>query len=169
MDASDVRGLLELFELNGLDVYVDGGWAVDALLGTQTRAHGDLDIAIPEADVPRMREILGERGYREVKKEDSWECNFVLADALGREVDVHSYTLDEAGNNVHGVAYRGEHLKGKGKIGGYAVRCIAPEWLVRFHTGYDIDEDDFRDVRVLCERFGIALPEEYRKFSLLRR
>jgi lincosamide nucleotidyltransferase A/C/D/E len=37
--------------------------------------------------------------------------------------------------------------------------------MVRFHTGYELDEDDYRDVKALCERFGIALPAEYDAFE----
>jgi lincosamide nucleotidyltransferase A/C/D/E len=156
---------MRLFEQHGLEVYVDGGWAVDALLGVQTRTHTDLDIALPNSQVPLLRELLSARGYTERLRDDTWECNFVLADATGREVDVHSYTLDELGDNVHGVAYRAEHFTGTGSIDGHTVRCISPEWLVKFHTGYALDENDHHDVRALCERFGIPLPDEYRQFS----
>ena len=83
--------------LSGVEVYVDGGWAVDAVLGRETRPHSDLDIALPHKHVPTLREILGTRGYREQLRDDTWECNFVLADEHGRQVDVHSFTLDEAG------------------------------------------------------------------------
>jgi len=165
MDARDAAQLVAFLERHGLEVYVDGGWAVDALLGVETRPHDDLDIALPHKHVPRLRELLAARGYREWPRDDSWECNFVLADARGRKIDVHSYTLDEAGNNVYGVAYAAEHLTGKGSIDGYPVRCIDPEWLVKFHTGYPLDENDFRDVRALCERFGIPLPDEYMRFA----
>ena len=41
---------------------------------------------------------------------------------------------------------------------------ISPEWLVKFHTGYELDENDHQDVRLLCERFGIDMPDKYRKF-----
>ena len=37
--------------------------------------------------------------------------------------------------------------------------------MVRFHTGYEVDEDDYRDTPALCERFGIALPDEYERFK----
>jgi len=129
MDARDAARLIEFLEQHGLEVYVDGGWAVDALLGEQSRPHGDLDIAVPHKYVPALRELLAGRGYCEQRRDDAWECNFVLADALGREVDVHSYTLDDAGSNVYGVAYVSEHLTGRGSIDGYPVRCISPEWL----------------------------------------
>ena len=155
---------MQLLEQNGLELYVDGGWAVDALLGRQTRVHQDLDIALPETQVPKLRDLLGEKGYRQIDREGTWDCNFVLADPSGNELDVHSYTLDESGNNVHGVEYKREHLTGKGAIHGYPVRCISPVWLVKFHSGYELDENDYHDVKALCERFGIALPDEFRRF-----
>jgi lincosamide nucleotidyltransferase A/C/D/E len=164
MDAPTAADLVRFLEQNGLEVYVDGGWAVDALLGEQTRPHDDLDIALPHKQVPSLRTLLATRGFSEQLRDDTWECNFVLADEPGCRVDVHSYTLDAAGNNVHGVPYIGEHLKGRGSIHGYPVRCIAPEWLVKFHTGYELDDNDYHDVRLLCERFGIAMPGEYGKF-----
>jgi lincosamide nucleotidyltransferase A/C/D/E len=165
MDAQEAAELVDFLERDGLEVYVDGGWAVDALLGQQTRIHTDLDIALPHRYVPRLRELLGSRGYRECPRDDTWECNFVLADAQGREVDVHSYILNEAGNHIHGVAYTREQLTGEGSINGHLVRCISPDWLVKFHTGYELDENDFHDVRALCERFRITLPGEYLRFT----
>jgi lincosamide nucleotidyltransferase A/C/D/E len=160
----DAVDLLALLEESGLEVYVDGGWAVDALLGEQTRPHDDLDIAMPHAQVPRLRALLGTRGFREQPRDDSWECNFVLVDEAGRRLDVHSDTLDAAGLNVGGVPYTREQLPGHGSIAGYPVWCIRPDWLVRFHTGYQLDDNDWHDVRLLCERFQIAVPDEYRKF-----
>jgi len=165
VDASDVVELLNFLEQSGLEVYVDGGWAVDALLGEQTRSHDDLDVAIPHGQVPLLRRLMETRGFHEQRKADSWECNFVLIDDGDRRLDVHSYTLDAAGKNVSGVPYAAEHLTGTGVIVGRQVRCINPAWLVRFHTGYEIDEKDHRDVRLLCERFRLPLPDEYSRFS----
>jgi hypothetical protein len=33
------------------------------------------------------------------------------------------------------------------------------------HTGYELDERDFHDVRALRERFGIPLPDEFLRFA----
>jgi len=162
--ASDAVEILKLLEHNGIEVHVDGGWGVDALLGEQTRKHEDLDIAIPHKYVPKLRALLAVRGYEEVPRPDSWECNFVLGDAQGHLVDVHSYTFDEHGNNIFGVAYEPRHLTGTGVIDGYPVKCPPPDVMVEFHTGYEVDEDDYRDVKTLCGRFGIALPKDYEKF-----
>src|SRR5919199_5167454 len=111
---------MALLEQHGLEVYIDGGGAVDAVLGEQTRPHDDLDIALPHAQVPQLRALLTTRGFREQRRDDTWECNFVLADDAGRRLDVHSYTLDAAGLNVGGVPYIAEQLTGRGVIGGGA-------------------------------------------------
>jgi len=49
-------------------------------------------------------------------------------------------------------------------IDGFPVKCISPEWMVKFHTGYPLDEDGYHDVKLLCERYGITLPQEYDEF-----
>ena len=56
-------------------------------------------------------------------------------------------------------------LTGTGTISGRAVRCVSPEWMVKFHSGYDLKEKDFRDVSALCEKFGIELPRGYVQFK----
>jgi lincosamide nucleotidyltransferase A/C/D/E len=165
MDAETAAGLVELLERHGLEIYVDGGWAVDALLGRQTRPHDDLDIALPHEQVPALRALLAARGFAEQFRDDTWECNFVLADGRGSRLDVHSYTLDAAGNPTYGVPYNSRHLTGRGMINGRPVRCMPADWLVKFHTGYELDANDYHDVRLLCERFEIALPGEYEKFA----
>src|SRR5947209_17974785 len=58
-----------------------------------------------------------------------------------------------------------QSLTGTGSIQGYPVKCISVEWMVKFHSGYELDENDYRDVSALCERFGIALPTEYERFT----
>jgi lincosamide nucleotidyltransferase A/C/D/E len=161
MSVEDVVALYDLLLSHRIDVWIDGGWGVDALLRRQTRPHADLDVAIRHSEVPLLRRLLEARGYRDVPRDDTWECNFVLGDAQGRLVDVHTFELDAEGNNVFGCEYRAEHLTGVGLIGAHEVRCIAADWLVKFHTGYPLDENDFEDVRALCEHFGIAMPEEH--------
>ena len=165
MTADDVVAFVQLCQQNHIDVYIDGGWGVDALLGEQTRVHTDLDIAVQHKDVALLRALLEARGYRDVPRDDTWGCNFVLGDDAGHEVDIHSYTFDAAGDNVFGVEYPYESLSGTGSINGYAVKCISPEWMVKFHTGYPLDENDYHDVKLLCRRFGIKIPAEYREFE----
>lgn len=165
MSGDVVIQLMQLFEQHGIEVIVDGGWGVDALLGTQTRPHNDLDIALQHKDVPKLRALLQAQGYSDVPRDDTRDCNFVMGNDQGHEVDFHSYTFDANGKLVFGVAYPLESLTGTGSIQGYPVKCISAAWMVKFHSGYELDENDYRDVSALCERFGIALPDEYERFS----
>lgn len=66
--------LLELYSsLNNLQVniWLDGGWGVDALLGKETRAHQDLDIVIQQKDLAVFCNLLKSRGYNEVNRDDT--------------------------------------------------------------------------------------------------
>ena len=161
MIEEDVLRFLDLCRSIEVDVVVDGGWCVDALLGRQTRRHSDLDIGLRMEDLPRVRRALEDLGYREVPRKDSSAWQFVLGDDAGHEIDLHGFAHDETGKQVAGVPYVYESLAGTGVIGGRVVRCITPEWMVRYHTGYEPDEDDRHDVRALCEAFGIDLPEGF--------
>ena len=161
MTAADVVEIVELLEGEKISVWVDGGWGVDALLKRQTRFHSDLDIAIRHRDVAQTRSLLEARGFRDVPRDDTRECNFVLGDDRGREVDIHTFEFDENGNCIFGCAYPFDSLTGRGEIDGKSVDCISAEWLVKFHTGYPLDDDDFRDVFALCQRFQIPIPEDY--------
>jgi len=166
MTAEAVLELMKLFDEHHLEVIVDGGWGVDALLGEQTRCHTDLDIAMPHESVPKLRALLEARGYTDILPEDTTEYNFVLGDEFGHRVDIHIYSFDAQGNLRFGLPYPFDSLSGHGTIQGYPVRCITPEWLVKFHSGYKLDENDYHDIKALCQRFGIEIPEEFAGFSV---
>jgi lincosamide nucleotidyltransferase A/C/D/E len=165
MTAQDVIEFVQLLNQNQIEVYIDGGWGVDALLGEQTRTHTDLDIAVQHKDVAQIRALLEARGYQDVPRDDTRDCNFVLGDEHGHQIDIHSYTFDSAGNLVFGVPYPYNSLNGTGSVNGYPVKCISPEWVVKFHTGYKLDENDYHDVKLLCQHFGIEMPSDYEGFE----
>lgn len=161
MRADQVCALLDEIEAAGLTVIVDGGWAVDACLGHQTRPHGDLDLALPLSDLPALDGLLRAQGFETVPTEDAWACNYVLGHADGRRVDLHAYALTEGGANAGGVPYVAAHLEGAGRIAGRRVRCVPPHWLLTFHAGYPLDAQDLADIVHLVQRFGLApLPEQ---------
>ena len=47
----------------------------------------------------------------------------------------------------------------KGKIEGMKVFPIEPYSQVTFHLGYEFDENDVHDVKLLCETFYIEIPK----------
>jgi len=169
MIAADVISLYTELENLGITIWIDGGWGVDALLGEQTRPHHDLDITIQQNDVLKLRQLMQARGYKDIRLEEARPWNFVLGDENGREIDFHVVVIDERGNGLYGPTEKGEmypaaSLTGTGSIHGRTVRCISPEWMVKFDSGYKLKEKDFRDVSALCKKFGIKLPEAFAQF-----
>lgn len=163
---ADVHAVLDVADAVGATLWLDGGWGVDALLGEQTREHGDLDVAVEERDLDALLEALHRNGFARVGEQGAAPWNFLLA--CGRVVlDLHVVLLDADGNGVlgppeRGAVYPAASLTGRGSVGGRDVRCIAAEHAVRFHDAYPGDAEDRRDVRALCERFGLKIPAQYR-------
>lgn len=164
MQVDDLIQIMQLLHENQIEVIIDGGWGVDALLGRQTRDHEDLDIAIDHTDSPAIHRILEEHGYHEVPRNDSHADNYVMEDEDGHLIDIHTFHFDSLGKLVEGLDYPFESINGLGSINGFMVRCITVEWMVKFHTGYQLDENDYLDVKALCDHFGAAIPEEYKPF-----
>lgn len=87
--SDDVINLYQSLEAAGITFWIDGGWAIDALLEYQTRPHEDLDIAIEQKDAIKMVEFLENRGYKKIEESSKW--NFVLGDEHGRRIDFHVF------------------------------------------------------------------------------
>jgi lincosamide nucleotidyltransferase A/C/D/E len=170
--AADVLELLAVAADLGAMVWLDGGWGVDALLGRQTRPHGDIDIVVEERNVNGLVRRLKAAGYAEIRDDEARDWNFVLGHPDGRVVDFHVIMLDVEGNGIYGPAENGEQypaaaLAGMGVVAGRDVRCISPQSMVAFHTGYLVDEKDWSDVSALCDKFGLPVPAGYRRWQVL--
>jgi lincosamide nucleotidyltransferase A/C/D/E len=161
MPIDEVVRFLEFMDANGIDIVVDGGWGVDALLGKQSRPHLDLDIAVEHRFVEPLRLLLQSRGYRDIPRNDSHTYNFVMGDSNGHLIDIHSYEFDKNCQLLCGIAYPFDSLLGSGTIADRVVRCITPERMVEFHDAYQGDADDRQDVLALCQKFDIAVPQQY--------
>ncbi len=169
MRAEDVVQVIDALERSNVDVWVDGGWGVDAALGEQTREHDDLDMVVGVDDVPRLVVVLANLGYSEIRTwPDSPEV-FVLRVADDRRIDVHPVRFDENGDGVQKIeggrkwAYPARGFSGNGIIGGRTMRCLTPEVQVLCHAGYELKDSDAHDMRALHERFGVDLLPEQRE------
>ena len=170
MTAEQVLELYNQLDELGVIIWIDGGWGVDALLGKQTRPHEDVDIVIQQKDLSVLRKLLEGQGYKDVPRDDTSDWNFVLGDDAGHLVDVHAIVFDDEKNGHYGpiergIMYPAASLLGTGVIDHQKVRCITAEYMVKFHTGYELQESDYKDVSALCEMFGIDLPHEYESFT----
>ncbi|MDU0347389.1 hypothetical protein RWX45_00885 [Actinomyces sp. MRS3W] len=54
MPASEVRAVVRWLTTRRVTYQVNGGWAVDALVGKQTREHGDLDVFVDATAIPDL-------------------------------------------------------------------------------------------------------------------
>jgi lincosamide nucleotidyltransferase A/C/D/E len=168
MTAESAIRLIDLLREHGVDPCVGGGWAVDALLGRQTRRHSDLDVWLRAVDIEPLFVACASCGLDRVLPwpgDRPW--NFVLHDGESLRVDLHFYEEVPGDAWHYGSIVTGETipvaaLAGHGTIAGTAVRCEAPEWSVRWHSGYPVRDVDRHDIRLLCEYFGFDLPVVYR-------
>lgn len=136
---------------------VGGGWAVDALVGRQTRDHRDLDlwVAADEAEglfaafvgsgVDRLLPWPGDRPW-----------NFVLHDGGRRRVDLHFYEpAGDGGLRYGGVAdpfdFALADISARGVIDGVPVRCESASFALENHTGYLKRDSDLHDIALLRE------------------
>ena len=163
MELAEVVAVLGGLADAGVTVWVDGGWGVDALIGTQSRDHEDLDIAVNREDETALNHWLAARRYipRQHPEDSAW--NYVLQDASGHAIDVHVFEFDDAGNHSYGVSYPAESLAGTASLGDIRVHCIAPEWMFRFKTGYAPRPRDLADVRALADKFGYEVPPTHQR------
>jgi lincosamide nucleotidyltransferase A/C/D/E len=163
MTGKSVVEVLERLERASVEVWLDGGWGVDALFGEETRNHRDLDLILAARDVPRLRAALEASGFS--LKPGGSATNFVLSDARGHEVDVHAIVFDARGFGIFQLPdgrvwpFPPSAFQGRGRVRGREVRCLSAEAQVQCHgQGYEPSEKDLADMERLQERFGVVLP-----------
>jgi lincosamide nucleotidyltransferase A/C/D/E len=174
MTAADVVELLSWLDRHRIEVWLNGGWGIDALLGHQTREHHDLDITISAADRAAYTAAMAAGGFRSDRVDNDF--NWVLVDGRERLVDVHlvdfgETVIAETGVRLYGPAglpFEVGSLDGRGTIADKPVKCETAEFQVRGHTRYPPDETDYRDVLALCRAFGIEVPAVFEQLGFHR-
>ena len=148
-----------------MDVWIDGGWGIDALVGEQTRAHEDLDVVIPLDRVGDARAALTGLGFE--SDADFLPTRIKLRDEAGRAVDFHTVTFRADGSATQAAPsgdaceYPAHGFGGRGMIAGRQVRCLSADVQVLHHLGYEPTPVDCRDMQLLRERLGVELPSPY--------
>jgi lincosamide nucleotidyltransferase A/C/D/E len=166
MDVEHLVRLLARIESAGITVWLDGGWGVDALLEEQTREHDDLDLVLELANCERLIATLEGERYEHVV--GAPPKSFVLVDPIGRQVDAHPVSFDGDGNGLYVMddgktwPYPAEGFSGRGSVAGRPVRCLSAATQVIVHAGYELTEKDFRELRLLHERFGVGVDPNVR-------
>jgi len=162
MPAEDAAALCSQLQEHRIRFWVMGGWGVDALLQRQTRPHKDLDILMLLDDLPRLRQMLAEHGFtlklvwqesrRLDEGADRWPSAFVVADAQGREIDVHVISIGPDGRIVQHYDDPWplpDSIAAQGSIAETGVTCVSLETQLAMHTGYALPDGHLRDIALL--------------------
>lgn len=148
------RVLELLAALGSLEVWVDGGWGVDALVGRQTRTHGDLDLGVVRPQLDQAVQVLEGLGY-DVTDARYVQVTVRLAHATeGHRVDLHPSTPIDGGGTEQLDFDGNTYLippPVEGRIGGQSVRCMPVGAQLRSHQGYQLRSVDLHDMRLLEE------------------
>jgi lincosamide nucleotidyltransferase A/C/D/E len=159
MRAEDVLRVLGALRGAGVDVWVGGGWGVDALVGRETRPHRDLDLMHRAEQEPTMVAALAAAGFAQTL--DWRPVRFVVARPDGLEIDLHPLVFAPDGSAVQSSLEADRPFRYParcfvtGCIGGTAVPCLSAEQQAYFHQGYAPKERDQHDMALLREAFGI--------------
>lgn len=159
MTADDVLGVLALLRTAGADVWIGGGWGIDALVGRRTRDHRDLDLMHRAEQEPAVLAALTGAGFAETL--DWRPARFVLSHPDGRELDLHPLRFAADGSAEQSspdperpFRYPAEVFV-TGTVAGEPVPCLSAAQQVRFHQGYEPADRDRHDMAQLRRAFGI--------------
>ena len=173
VEPADVIDILELLRASGVETWLAGGWACDALLGEQTRPHADLDLVIAERDRRPACEALARDGFAltEVYEAGLMRTAIELLDRRGRRkvamhlVDFLSDRVDSwtasLRRTMQELQLGTQEVFATGTIAGRSLPCVSAPALVALHTGYEPRPEDRRDVCLLCARFSLRVPPGY--------
>ncbi|MGI8912439.1 MAG: nucleotidyltransferase domain-containing protein [Chloroflexota bacterium] len=166
MLADDVVQVSACLRAGGVDIWLDGGWGIDALVEEQTRPHDDLDMVLALDQADRAIGLLRTLGF--AVAEDLRPTRLVLREPAGRQVDIHPVTFDAAGTGrQQGAAPDGGDCLypasgfTTGVIAGQRVGCLSAAVQIAHHLGYPPDDADWHDMLTLRARLGVDLPVPY--------
>ncbi|GAA2209402.1 hypothetical protein GCM10009850_048600 [Nonomuraea monospora] len=163
-EAGAVLDVLAALRKAGCQVWIAGGWGIDALVGRVTREHGDLDLLHREEQEPAVIAALESLGYAERTEGvvPGRPARFVMIGPGGRELDLHPLRFQPDGSALQRLDDSGGAFTYPagvfvaGEIEGVRVPCLSVEQQVHFHQGYQPRERDLLDMASLRDTYGIS-------------
>lgn len=149
----DVLEVVDALEARSVRHWAAGGWGVDVLVGFETRAHRDLDLAVDESDYETCMTALAGLGYT---IETDWlPLRVEVAAPVERWVDVHPVRFDAHGLGIQGDP-AGVHFLYPptaftiGRLHDRPIPCLSVEQQELFRSGYALRPQDEHDLRLLA-------------------
>jgi hypothetical protein len=165
----DVNEIVARLTDLGMETWLAGGWACDALLAEQTRPLSDLDLIISESEKDRVLSALKADGFTEYK----WHGAGLLKPAVDltdhrrRRVSLHLVEIDAGGTGAWVARLQkaadeaGLQLDEPftvGTVDGCDAPCASACTQLVLHIGYCTSATDWHDIKLLCAHSGLALP-----------
>ncbi len=162
----DLRAVADRLDAAGLSWHLAGGWGVDALLGTRTRSHADIDVCVDWEDDGEARAVaaLAPLGYDVTTHRSPsgavLPVRAVLRRPDGRTLDLLLVTSTTGpGAPDPGVAAPLPATeRTTGTIAGRTYPCIGVGSQIAAHEGFRLYAHQRRDLEALVRRFGVASP-----------
>jgi len=134
-----IAEITDLAQASGIELWLEGGWAMDFYVGEVTRAHDDIDWFMWAADAPLLTACLTERRYEPLMgppvgqqidfTQDGIEVSFKL---IAKE---ENGSVVVAGGPWKGEAWPDGILDGpEGRIGDVRSRVISPHAQIEIKT-----------------------------------
>lgn len=152
--AAQVLQVLDALAAGEVPVWLAGGWGVDALVGHQSRLHGDIDLVVDAATVPEDRLLQALAGLGFVRTETSEASDVALRTRWlfrgrrGRVLDVLPVAMGTPPFHADALS--------TGRVLGQVVPCLSAAAQRAARTGYTLRAEDRRDLGQLGHGTGSA-------------
>lgn len=156
----------------GVHWWLNGGWAVDSLLGSQSRLHEDLDICVDIADggEERATVVLERLGYEVVRSRARSGMNMpirrVMRNSAGRAIDLILVQRSGGGEPPDPetgwpVPQLDEGDVTVGQLDGRVLPTLSLAAQLRAREVFTPGRRERRDVARLRKRYGVLAPVGY--------
>lgn len=159
MSSSDVLEIAAALDGARVRYWLAGGWGIDALIGSQTRDHRDLDLVIDREDTARALDAVTARGFRHMPAVPDnahrevpgalMPFRELLQDDRRRTIDMHPVDLatwPEGGSLTDRFAV--------GSLRGRELRCLSVAAQRAAHQGFQLSQAHIADLESLDGHFG---------------
>jgi hypothetical protein len=148
----------------GIAHWLFGGWAVDFLVGTITRPHGDIDLVIWRDDGPAVRALLAPHGYVEAPPPPEESALHTHFSKEGQPIDAMFIHREEDGG-IYWSSWRwpdGSFAERVCQLGAVVSPVVSAGTLLAAKEAYlreSPDQPDWDKCRLDIDRLRLLLPD----------
>lgn len=148
--------IVDMLKSLNIRYWIEGGWGIDVLIGKQTRPHRDIDVDF-DADYENvLLDRLTGMGYQIIT--DARPTRIELYHSMHGFIDIHPFIISDQGGmkqaNPEGGWFELEaSWFSEATFEGRKIPCVSIQGQRLFHSGYDLREIDYADLKNLNDAF----------------